>query len=159
MPLPRFQALRVKAALPVKPVEGRRGSWKTLRSFVDKLSPLSRHDAVSGGLSTQVLLALLDSYERISKPEVYAVVGISDKTATRRKDQTLPREASDATLALIEITSTAERLLGSHRAAEDWLLAPALALDGRKPIDLIATRSGAELVKSHLTRIEYGVYA
>lgn len=134
-------------------------SWTALRTFVDKLSPISRHDAVKHGVSTQVLVALLDSYERISKPEVYAVVGISDKTATRRKDQALPREASDATLTLIEITSMAERILGGHRDAEEWLLAPAMALDGRKPIDLIATRSGAELVKAQLIRMDYGVYA
>lgn len=148
-----------KKSSPLMKLGAKGRDWPALRTLVDKLSPISRHDAVKHGVSTQVLVALMNSYERISKPEVYAVVGISDKTATRRKDQALPRQVSDATLALIEITSTAERVLGSHRDAEEWLLAPAMALDGRKPIELIATRAGAELVKAHLIRLDYGVYA
>jgi len=87
------------------------------------------------------------------------VIGISEKTAGRRKHEMLPREAADATLALIEITSLAERVLGSHAEAEQWLVTPALGLDGRKPIELIATRAGAEMVKAHLVRIDHGVYA
>ena len=43
--------------------------------------------------------------------------------------------------------------------AEQWLVTPALGLDGRKPIDLMSTRAGGEMVKAHLTRMDYGVYA
>jgi len=31
-------------------------------------------------------------------------------------------------------------------------------LDQRKPIDLLATHVGAEVVEEYLSRIEYGVY-
>ena len=134
-------------------------SWATLRRCVDQLSPMLRHDLVRDGVSTNLLLALLGTFDRISKQEVYSVIGISEKTTSRRKDHILPREAADATLALIEITSLAENVLGSHAEAEQWLMTPAVGLDGRKPIDLIATRAGAEMVKTHLIRIDYGVYA
>lgn|GEM_PF-342304 len=134
-------------------------NWSSLRAFVGQLNQISRHDVVNQGVRTEVLITLLDSYIHISKPQVYSVIGISSKTANRRKGELLPRGASDATLALIEITSMAENILGSHAEAEEWLLKPALGLDGRKPIDLIATSSGAELVRDHLTRMEYGVYA
>ena len=33
-----------------------------------------------------------------------------------------------------------------------------LGLDQRRPIDLLATTAGVEIVENHLERIEYGVY-
>ncbi len=52
----------------------------------------------------------------------------------------------------------ASRVLGSQEAAERWLEHPAIGLDRRRPIDLLATPSGAKMVEDYLTRIEYGVY-
>ena len=36
---------------------------------------------------------------------------------------------------------------------------PAIGLDQRRPIDLLATPAGAKLVEDFLSRVEYGVYA
>lgn len=33
-----------------------------------------------------------------------------------------------------------------------------MALDQRKPIDLLSTPAGVESVEDHLTRLEYGIY-
>jgi putative toxin-antitoxin system antitoxin component (TIGR02293 family) len=35
---------------------------------------------------------------------------------------------------------------------------PAIGLEHRKPVDLLVTYPGAELVEQYLTQIEYGVY-
>ncbi|TIY10108.1 MAG: DUF2384 domain-containing protein, partial [Mesorhizobium sp.] len=40
-----------------------------------------------------------------------------------------------------------------------WLERPAIGLDQRRPIDLLATPAGVELVEDYLERLEYGVYA
>ena len=50
-------------------------------------------------------------------------------------------------------------VLSSQEAAERWLSTPALGIDGRKPIDLLQSTEGTELVKTLLTRMDYGVYA
>ena len=39
------------------------------------------------------------------------------------------------------------------------MLAPAIGLDNRRPIDLLSSAAGAEAVENALTRMEYGVYA
>ena len=39
-----------------------------------------------------------------------------------------------------------------------WLNSSVLALSGRRPIDLLATPTGVEMVKTLLTQLEYGVY-
>ena len=48
---------------------------------------------------------------------------------------------------------------GLGRCRGGYLLStPAVALDQRRPIELLSTAVGAELVEQLLTRIEYGVY-
>jgi hypothetical protein len=49
-------------------------------------------------------------------------------------------------------------LFGSQADAEEWLERPAMALDQRKPIDLLSTPAGVEVVEAHLGRLEHGVY-
>ena len=133
--------------------------WAQLSNYVANLAPIERHDAARDGVSTKVLQLVVESFKTISKPEIYEIVGLSSKTVSRRKDQALPRAASDATIDLIGISSLAETVFGSQSDAEAWLRTPALALDGKKPIDLIATRAGAELVRDQLVRLDYGVYS
>jgi putative toxin-antitoxin system antitoxin component (TIGR02293 family) len=57
-----------------------------------------------------------------------------------------------------EILTRATTLFGSQAAAEQWLERPAIGLDQRRPIDLMTTPAGLELVEDFLGRIEYGVY-
>ena len=56
------------------------------------------------------------------------------------------------------ILRLATAVLGSKSEALRWLEAPAMALDQRRPIDLVETRDGEALVTTLLNRIEYGVY-
>jgi putative toxin-antitoxin system antitoxin component (TIGR02293 family) len=58
-----------------------------------------------------------------------------------------------------EILTRARTLFGSQTAAEQWLEQPATGLDQRRPIDLMTTPAGVELVDDFLGRIEYGLYA
>lgn len=64
----------------------------------------------------------------------------------------------DAAMALKEVTDIAIRVLGTDELAEHWLTHPALALDDRRPLDLLATAAGIQAVKDLLTRMEFGVY-
>jgi putative toxin-antitoxin system antitoxin component (TIGR02293 family) len=57
-----------------------------------------------------------------------------------------------------ETLTRATTLFGSRAAAGQWLEQPAIGLEQRRPIDLMATPAGLELVEDYLGRIEYGVY-
>lgn len=59
---------------------------------------------------------------------------------------------------LAEILAKGTKVLGSQRDAEEWLERPAIGLNQRRPIDLLATPAGSEIIETFLTRIEYGVY-
>jgi putative toxin-antitoxin system antitoxin component (TIGR02293 family) len=87
---------------------------------------------------------------------------MSVRTFQRRKDmpaKLLSQEQSGRTWKFAEILAKATDVLGSQDEAEQWLERPAIGLDRRRPIDLLATPAGVELVEQHLTRLEYGVYA
>lgn len=58
-----------------------------------------------------------------------------------------------------EMLAKATVVLGSREAAVQWLTTPAMGLDQQKPIDLLVTPVGTQLVEELLDRIEYGVYA
>ena len=62
-------------------------------------------------------------------------------------------------LRLVSVTRQAIHVLGSQVAAERWLDSAAIGLDRRRPIDLLKSTEGCEMVKTLLTRMEYGVYA
>jgi putative toxin-antitoxin system antitoxin component (TIGR02293 family) len=57
------------------------------------------------------------------------------------------------------IAAKAAEVFGSMEAAEIWMSKPAMGLDGHRPIDLLQTAQGAEIVNDFLTRLEYGVYS
>ena len=58
----------------------------------------------------------------------------------------------------VEILAKATELFGSRQEAEHWLERPAIGLNRHRPIDLLAIPAGAELVKTFLSQIEFGVY-
>lgn len=48
--------------------------------------------------------------------------------------------------------------MGTSELAVEWLKKPTLVLDGKRPIDMLQTTQGAELVRQILERIDWGVY-
>ncbi|CDZ67170.1 Hypothetical protein NGAL_HAMBI2605_54490 [Neorhizobium galegae bv. orientalis] len=71
----------------------------------------------------------------------------------------LSQEQSGRAWKFAEILSKATDVLGTQAEAEQWLERPAIGLDQRRPIDLLGTPAGVELVEDYLERLEYGVYA
>ena len=70
----------------------------------------------------------------------------------------LSQEQSGRAWKFAEILATATEVFGSQSEAEQWMIAPAVALDQRRPIDLLGSPVGLELVEQLLGRIEHGVY-
>lgn len=77
----------------------------------------------------------------------------------RRADTTLDANISDRVLRLLSVAEQATAVLGARDAAERWLIARAIGLDRRRPIELLTSSEGTSMVKTLLTRMEYGVYS
>lgn len=59
---------------------------------------------------------------------------------------------------LVKILSKATEVFGDRQTAENWMVTPAIGLDQRRPVDLLATPAGTKLVEYLLIRMDYGVY-
>ena len=69
----------------------------------------------------------------------------------------LSRSSDDATVAGILVDlSLASRRRGSDDEARRWVREPAVALEQQRPIDLVATEEGSQLVLDYLDKIEHG---
>ena len=136
------------------------GGRQTLRRAVQ--NPLDAHDLLVAGLPGDALMHLLSKLGALkSSPSLEKALGMSLRTIQRRKenpDRVLDREQSSRTWKFAEILARATEVLGSQAEAEEWLARPAMGLDGRRPIDLLESAAGTEIVEEFLTRLEYGVY-
>ncbi len=138
------------------------GGQETIKKPVQ--NSLDAHDLLMVGLPTSALLYLTAQVSFLANVGTLdKTIGLSVRTLQRRKkepqDNILSVEQSNRTWKFAEILGRATDILGSKEEAEAWMNAPALGLDQRKPIDLLATAVGLEAIEDYLTRIEYGVYA
>jgi putative toxin-antitoxin system antitoxin component (TIGR02293 family) len=136
------------------------GGARILRRHVR--NSLDAHELLLEGLPGRALTHLIDRLVIIGwATSLEKAVGISLRTLQRRKNapaEPLSQEQSGRTWKFAEILAKATAVLGSQEEAEQWLEQPAIGLDQRRPIDLLATPAGVEMVEDFLERLEYGVY-
>jgi putative toxin-antitoxin system antitoxin component (TIGR02293 family) len=160
-------AVAVEMAFP----EGNGGELQKVAALLGGARVLSRrltsaldaHELLLHGLPVSAVDHLVGSLVFIGKTEsLEKAVGMSLRTWQRRKDapsKPLSQEQSGRAWKFAEILSKATDVLGTQAEAEQWLERPAIGLDQRRPIDLLVTPAGVELVEDYLQRLEYGVYA
>lgn len=156
-------------------VENRAGAEKAKFAVVAELlgaphtlrkvprNSIEAHEMLLRGLPTKALTHLVENLVLIDWDDAFAkAVGMSQRTFQRHAaaaGKALSPEQSGRTWKFAEILAKASAIFGSNEEAEQWLERPATGLDGRRPIDLLATPAGVELVEDFLVRLEYGVYA
>lgn len=143
----------------VKSVVKLLGGKRVLRKTV--ATPLDAHDLILNGLPSAALLHLAETIVGLQVEQVLKrAIGVSIRTLQRRKEnpQPLSEEQGGRTWNFAEVLTQATRVFASQEEAERWLNSSVLSLSGRKPIDLLATPTGVEMVKTLLTQLEYGVY-
>jgi putative toxin-antitoxin system antitoxin component (TIGR02293 family) len=123
---------------------------------------LQVHELLARGLPGKALTHLVKNLVILSWDESFArAIGMSQRTYQRHASagtKLLSQEQSGRTWKLAEILAKATDVLGSREEAEQWLERPAMGLNQRRPIDLLATPAGVEMVENFLERLDYGVY-
>jgi putative toxin-antitoxin system antitoxin component (TIGR02293 family) len=128
-------------------------------------NPLDAHELLSNGLPGAALTHLVSNLHVLRNPEsLEKAVGMSLRTFQRRRDpaakaKPLTAEQSARTWKFAEILAKATEVFGSQAEAEAWMERPAIGLEQHRPIDLLTTPAGVEVVETFLGRLEYGVYA
>jgi putative toxin-antitoxin system antitoxin component (TIGR02293 family) len=95
-----------------------------------------------------------------SEQEVAEYV-IPPRTRRHRKVRREPLtvEESDRLVRLARIQALAEDVLGDVEKANRWLREPLGILDGRSPLEVARTDSGARLIEQILAKIDWGAAA
>jgi putative toxin-antitoxin system antitoxin component (TIGR02293 family) len=144
----------------VEQAAGLLGGERILRRKVR--SPLDAHELLVRGLPGRALIHFIEKLVILDRSlSLEKGVGMSLRTFQRHKDapaKALSQDQSGRAWRFAEILAKATAVFGAQKDAEAWLERPATGLDRQRPIDLLATPAGAELVEDFLTRLEYGVY-
>lgn len=129
-------------------------------AFKDKIATrLDVHRAIEHGLPTAILTDLVRNVVLMRDSDtLHKALGTFYHQKDSAAPKTLSKEQSGAIWKFAEILVIATEIFGSQKAAEHWLTEPAIGLDRMRPIDLLSTAPGAELVETYLNQIEYGVY-
>jgi putative toxin-antitoxin system antitoxin component (TIGR02293 family) len=141
-------------------IEALLGGPRVLRQHLR--NSLDAHEMLLGGLPRRSVAHLIGNLVVIQRrAPLEKAVGMSLRTMQRHKgtpDKPLSPERSAKAWKFAEILAKATKVFGSQEEAERWLERPAIGLDRRRPIDLLATPAGIEMVEDFLHQLEYGVY-
>ncbi len=120
------------------------------------------HAAIVKGVPYGSLVFFVANTKLLSEEDVAKVLGISTRTLRRQAetpDKAMPTELASKAWQVAETLAKATDIFGGKDEAERWMSTPAIGLDGQRPIDLLQTLQGAEVVNDFLVRLDYGVYA
>jgi putative toxin-antitoxin system antitoxin component (TIGR02293 family) len=96
----------------------------------------------------------------MSDAEVYQLV-VPRRTLAHRiaKRQPLSRDESDRAVRVARIATMAERAFRDAGKAWRWLRKPKRRFEGKAPMEMLATETGARLVEEMILQFEYGMTA
>lgn len=123
---------------------------------------LEAHEAIENGIRWAVVDSTCMRHPQLERSLIFQTIGISLRTVQRKgglPDSTLTVDQGARLWKFGEVLAKAQEVLGSEDEAIQWLKSPAIGLDQRKPIELLTTTAGAEMVETLLQRMEYGVYS
>ena len=86
------------------------------------------------------------------EPELLMLIGRAPRS--RR----LSRTRSNRVWTFARLLVRATDVFGGSTVAQAWFMQPAMALERRRPLELLMTSVGAQMVEDHLTRMDLGVY-
>ncbi len=114
-----------------------------------------------GALAHGAITVLVCQLRSLKKEEIAEVLGVSTRTLRRYRET--PRKRTRRALearawTVAETLANASEILGGKEEAEHWFSRPVMGLDGRRPMDLLQSVEGAQLVRDFLGRLEHGVY-
>ncbi len=135
------------------------GGYKILR--VDSLEMLDVHNAIVQGLPAATLEHLKKSLVYLNIADLTRTFGVSERTIRRhveRNSGRLGTALGSRVWRFAEMLVRATTVFGGQEQAERWLSSNVMGLDCWRPIDLLQTSVGAQLLDDFLGRLECGVY-
>ena len=111
------------------------------------------------GIPKKSLVALAQNIH-MSTRAITNILHITERTLQRKKDLDLINESlSEHIIQIAEVYSRGNDVFDTIEDFQVWITASNTALGNKKPIELLSSRYGAQLVLDELGRVEYGVFS
>jgi putative toxin-antitoxin system antitoxin component (TIGR02293 family) len=131
------------------------GGQKVLHVKIERrrdLIALSNHGV------TKDALVNLARYLSLSVGQLAQLLPISERTVQRSaRDRHFNRVVSEHILHIAEVAAKGIEIFGDKDDFLSWMNQPSVSLGNNKPISLLNSRFGMEMVLDELGRIEHGV--
>lgn len=115
------------------------------------------HDLAINGLSKRVLIRLASNLD-MSIRAVSALLNITERTIQRKKENdSLDLATSEQILQVAEVFSRGIEVFGSEENLKEWMNSANMAMGNKKPLELLKSRYGAQMVLDVIGRIENGI--
>ncbi len=99
-------------------------------------------------------------HSNLTKKQVSRLIHVSERTLQRKSpDKPMDINASERLIELTRLFHKGINVFGKKEKFLTWLERPNKSLGNSKPIDLIETSIGIDLVMNELVRIEHGVFS
>lgn len=120
----------------------------------------SKNIAIHQGFKPDVYRNIL-AKAKLSQIEFHHVTLIPISTIKRRlkNEERFSTQESDVMYRLALLIKLATDLFGNEQRALAWLRESVYGLNGKRPLDMIATTVDFETVKELIGRLEHGVFA
>lgn len=120
----------------------------------------SKNAAIHQGFKPEVYRNIL-AKARLSQTEFHHVTLIPISTIKRRlkNGERFNTQESDVMYRLALLIKLATELFGNEQRALAWLRESVYGLNGKRPLDMIATTVDFETVKELIGRLEHGVFS
>lgn len=111
------------------------------------------------GLSLKNLFSILE-YTSLTVKDLAKIIPLSERQLQRySKDQILRTDISVQLLQILELYSRGYEVFGSREKFRKWMEHSNIALSSIKPIELLDTSFGIQLILDEIGRIEHGIVA
>lgn len=96
----------------------------------------------------------------VTQADLFVILHISARTWQRYTDEKLvPQAVTENALQLANLYKQGEAVFGEAWKFQGWMNHPSPFFGGKKPIELLDTQFGFQLVSDEIIRIEHGVLA
>ncbi len=148
---------------------GGRQAMKALASTVDLVRSKPSQEIIIG--ETRLIeigsrsvpfssIAHLSEKLSVSPATLLNVIGISDRTSNRRRQEGfLKQDEADRLLRVARIFEEASRVFGSEAKAARWLNTTSPVLYNSTPLSLLESDAGTQAVSEELVHIDFGDFA
>ena len=111
------------------------------------------------GIPKRALLDLAHN-TNMSLRTISHILHITERTLQRKRDSDLLNESiSEHVIQIAEVYSRGNEVFDSVDDFQTWLNTANKALGNRKPVELMSSRYGAQMILDELGRIEHGVFS